>query len=223
LRNKQYLTREDAIFALKRMQDFHDECKSLYQRHGFNLLDNLGRRNIVLSQAQEKYFADALSQKFKDVRNDGRTGEPDIVIGELGQELECKLTSRHKGGAISFSTDHQTLLQKNNLDYLYVIASADFKDFAVLHFQELSVEDFRPLANGSRGKVAMAKHKGMQKCNVLYGNVVDLNEKNLVRLHTKLLVGRLPAHKRQKIQKSIEYWEKTPTKYSFELEPLDEI
>ena len=220
---KQYLTREDAIFSLKLMQDFHDECRSLYQRHGFNLLDNLGRRNIVLSQAQEKYFADALSQKFTDVRNDGRTGEPDIVIGELDKELECKLTSRHKGGAISFSTDYQTLLQKNGLDYLYVIADTDFKAFAVLHFQGLTVEDFRPLSTGARGKVAMAKHKGMQKCNVLYGNVVDLNEKNLVRLHTKLLVGRLPAHKRQKIQKSIEYWEKTPTKYSFELEPLDEI
>jgi hypothetical protein len=219
---KQYLTREDAIFALKRMQDFHDACKSLYQRHGFNLLDNLGRRNIVLSQAQEKYFADALSQKFKDVRNDGRTGEPDIVIGELGMELECKLTSRHKGGAISFSTDYQTLLQKKGLDYLYVIADTNFKAFAVLHFQGLTVEDFRPLAAGSRGKVAMAKHQGMQKCKVLYGNVVNLNEKNLTKLHIKLLVSKLPPHKRQKLQKSIAYWQNTPIKYSFELEALDE-
>ena len=220
---KNYITRDDTVFALSKMKIFHNDLRSVMARNGFDLLDNLGRRNILLSQAQEKYFADALSQKFRDVRNDGRTGEPDIVIGEMGKELECKLTSRHRGGAISFSTDYQTLLQKKGLDYLYVIADADFKAFAVLHFQGLTVEDFRPLSTGARGKVAMAKHKGMQKCTVLYGSVVDLNEKNLVRLHTKLLVGRLPAHKRQKIQKSIEYWEKTPTKYSFELEPLDEI
>ena len=219
---KQYLTRDDAIFSLKRMQDFHDECKSLYQRHGFDLLDNLGRRNILLSQAQEKYFADALSRKFKDVRNDGRTGEPDIIIGELDKELECKLTSRHKGGTISFQSDYQALLQKGALDYLYVIADENFKEFAVLHFQGLTVEDFRPLSTGSRGKIAMFKHKGIQKCTVLYGDVIDLSEKNLSRLHMKLLDSQLSASQRQKIQKSIKYWQTAPTKYSFELEALDE-
>ena len=219
---KQYLTRDDAIFSLKRMQDFHDECKSLYQRHGFDLLDNLGRRNILLSQAQEKYFADALSRKFKDVRNDGRAGEPDIIIGELDKELECKLTSRHKGGAISFQSDYQALLQKGALDYLYVIADENFKEFAVLHFQGLTVEDFRPLSTGSRGKIAMFKHKGIQKCTVLYGDVIDLSEKNLSRLHMKLLDSQLSASQRQKIQKSIKYWQTAPTKYSFELEALDE-
>ena len=219
---QEYLTRNDALSALADMKAFHDECKTMYARHGFNLLDNLGRRNIILSQAQEKYFADALSKKFKNVRNDGRTGEPDIVIGELNKELECKLTSRHKGGAISFQSDYQTLLQKENLDYLYVIGDENFESFAVLHFEGLNVDDFRPLSTGSRGKVAMFKHKGMKKCNILCGDVVDINEENLEKLHKKLLNGQLPPSKRQKIQKSIKYWQKTPTKYSYILEPLNE-
>ena len=219
---QKYLTRNDARAALADMKSFHDECKDLYTRHGFNLLDNLGRRNIILSQAQEKYFADALSKKFENVRNDGRTGEPDIIIGELKKELECKLTSRHKGGAISFQSDYHTLLQKESLDYLYVIADENFGAFAVLHFEGLSVDDFRPLSTGSRGKVAMFKHKGMKKCNILCGDVVSINEKNLEKLHKKLLNGQLPASKRQKIQKSIQYWQKTPTKYSYILEPLNE-
>lgn len=217
-----YLNRQDAIFALEKMKSFHDECKQLYSRHGFNLLDNLGRRNIVMSQAQEKYFADALSQRHKGVINDGRTGQPDIIIESLGRELECKLTSRHKGGAISFQSDYESLLQKGSLDYLYVIGDESFEKFAVLHFQGLDVNDFRPLSNGSRGKVAMYKHMGMKKCSVLIGNVLNKNEINIKKNNMKLMNSNLTVSARQKIQKSIEYWKNKPDSYTFILEGLDE-
>ena len=219
---KTYLTREGSIKALKCMKSFHDECKDLYSKHGFNLLDNLGRRNIVLSQAQEKYFADVIAEMHAGVVNDGRTGQPDIMIKSLGKELECKLTSRHKGGAISLQSDYTTLSQKGTLDYLYVIADENFESFAVLHFKDLSVEDFRPLSNGSRGKVAMYKHKGMEKCSVLVGEAVSVNEINIEKLQKKLLDPTLPAYKRQSAQKSLAYWKEKPTSYSFKLEKLNE-
>lgn len=217
-----YLTRQDAISALRNMKSFHDECKSLYDKHGFDLLDNLGRRNIVLSQAQEKFFADEISRHFEGVSNDGKTGQPDIIIESLGKELECKLTSRHKGGAITFQSDYETLLQKGSLDYLYVIADNQFEKFAVLHFQGLTVDDFRPLSNGSRGKVAMYKHKGMLKCNVLVGDTVINNEINIEKLHKKLSDASLPTYQRQRAQKSLKYWREKPSTYTFILEGINE-
>ena len=220
---KSYLTRADAIEAIKNMKSFHDECMFLYERHEMDFLDNLGRRNIVLSHAQEKFFAEALSKNHKDVINDGRTGQPDIVIQSLDKELECKLTSRHKSGAINFQSDYETLAQKNNLDYLYVIASSKFDKFAVLHFIDLNVEDFRSLSNGSRGKVSMLKHKGMKKCNVLMGDVINNNEMHIKNIQKRLLNSNLTAAKRQKEQKRLTYWKSTPGKYSFILESIDEI
>jgi len=215
------LKRQDAIVALRNMKLFHDECRSLYRKHGFDLLDNLGRRNILLSQAQEKFFADVLSKRHKGVVNDGRTGQPDINIHSLNKELECKLTSRHKGGAISFQSDYGALIQKGSLDYLYVIADDNFEKFAVLHFQDLTVEDFRPLSASSRGKVAMYKHKGMEKCNMLVGQAINNNEIHIERLHKKLLETSLTPNARQKAQKSLKHWKTTPTSYSFILEDLD--
>ena len=56
--NNKFLTRSDSIAALKQMQSFHNDLSSLMKKHSFNMLENLGRRNILLSQAQEKFFAD---------------------------------------------------------------------------------------------------------------------------------------------------------------------
>jgi len=217
-----YINRSDTFQALEKMMSFHDECKELYASHGFNLLDNLGRRNIVLSQAQEKFFADVLSKRHAGVINDGRTGQPDIVIESLDKELECKLTSRHKSGTISFQSDYESLSQKGSLDYLYVVADDKFEKFAVLHFEGLTVDDFRPLSTGARGKVAMYKHKGMKKCNVLVGSVINKNDIHIKKNHEKLMNVDLPPYLRQKAQKSLEYWKDKPTSYTFVLEGINE-
>ena len=216
-----YLNRDDATTALRSMKAFHDECKDLYDKHGFNLLDNLGRRNIVLSQAQEKFFADALAKRHDGVTNDGRTGQPDIIIGGLNKELECKLTSRHKGGAISFQSDYESLVQKGSLDYLYVIADNEFEKFVVLHFQDLTIDDFRPLSTGSRGKVTMYKHKGMKKCSVLVGDAVNNNRLHVDRLRKKLADSQLTPAQREKVEKSLVYWTNKPASFSYIPEGLD--
>ena len=215
-----YLTKEMAQSAIKKMRTFHEGARELYENFDMNLLDNLGRRNIIMSQTQEKFFAQELMKTYKGVREDGRTGEPDIVIGQLDKELECKLTSRHRSGSISFQSDFETLQKKGSLDYLYVIADSDFNKFAVLLFEGLTIEDFRPLSTGARGKVAMFKHKGMKKCRQLVGHAIDINMHNIQKCREKIKNESLPPYQRKKAQKSLEYWQKTPTKYKFVLEAV---
>ena len=214
-----YLCKKTARSAIESMSQFHDDIVKTYQRHGMDLLDNLGRRNIVMSQAQEKFFAMALSKKFDKVINDGRTGRPDIVIESIGKELECKLTSRHKSGSISFQSDYRTLSAKGSLDYLYVISDPNFEKFAVLHFIGLTTDDFRPLSSSSRGKVAMCKHKGMKKCNVLFGNVTSMNKTHIAKIKHKLSQRQSPSMKNS-LEKRLEYWKNSDEKYKFELEKL---
>ena len=113
-----YINRSMAKNALSKMKGFHEGIVGLYKEYDMDLLENLGRRNIVMSQTQEKFFAQELSKKYGGVSEDGRTGQPDIVIGELGKELECKLTSRHKSGAISFQSDYETLAKKLSLIHI---------------------------------------------------------------------------------------------------------
>ena len=194
----------------------------LYNEHGFDLLGNLGRRNILLSSAQEKFFAEQLSKKFR-VSSDGRTGEPDIILHSLDRELECKLTSRHSSGAISFQTDYETLIKKGKLDYLYVIASKDFDKFVVLHYIDLNANDFRGLSNGSRGKSQMFKYKTIDRVNVLVGKMKNINDKNIVRINNRLNSDKnISKSERNKLLKSLSYWETVPFKYSFELEDISE-
>jgi len=202
------------------MQAFHKNLIDLYGNYGIDLLGNLGRRNVMLSSIQEKFFADELAKTFKGVSNDGRTGEPDIMISEISKELECKLTSKQKSGTINFQTDHDTLVKKKELDYLYVIADEKFDKFAVFYFEKLTVDDFRPLSNGARGKVSMCKHKAMSKCTVLVGDVIIKNDVNIKKNNLRLLDVGLPLWKRQKAQKSIKYWKGVPKQYTICLEEV---
>ena len=159
-----YITRDTALSAVSRMKCFHEDVVRTYSEYGMDLLDNLGRRNIVMSQVQETFFAQELGKIYNNVKEDGRTGQPDIIIGEIDREVECKLTSRHKTGAISFSTDHGTLAQKGELDYLYVVCDREFKKFCVIHFEKLTVEHFRHVSPGSQGKSSDEKISDNSGC-----------------------------------------------------------
>lgn len=214
-----YLTRPMALEAIELMKSFHSAVLTAYSHHGMDLLDDLGRRNIVMSKAQEKFFAQVLSEAYSGVKEDGTTGQPDIMVGEIGVELECKLTSRHKGGGISLQTDYETLERKGSLDYLYVVAGPEFKRFCVLHFEGLTIEDFRKLSPGARGKVAMYKWKGMKKCNVLVGNVRNLSADRIQMIDAQVSEG-LPPLKEKTLLASRHYWASNPARYSIELEEV---
>jgi hypothetical protein len=212
-----------SIKAIKRMKTLHEDLKGLYTKHGLDLLDNIGRRNIVMSQAQELYFAQSLSDVFANVSVSGKTGQPDIIIGSehsiMNKELECKLTSKSARGAINLQTDYLTLSRKESLDYLYLISDLPFEKFAVLHFIDLNVSDFHPVRNAARGKVQMKKFEGMKKCNILLGKVTNLNEMNITKLINKIK-GDNTEKKLLKLTNSLAYWKTTPTRYTYELESV---
>lgn len=169
------LQRSQAIKACTRMRNFYLDLKQLYTDHGIDLEANRGRRNILMSGPMEKFLAEEMhsSGLYESVINDGRTGCADILVND-DIELECKLTSpSQSSGAIAFQTDHDTLLRKGSLDYVYIIADPTFEKFCVIHFMDLTIDDFRNLSPGARGKVQMYKYRGMEKANILVGSATS--------------------------------------------------
>lgn len=216
------ITREMSIVALQKMKKFHDDLKTLFDSHGMNLLDNLGRRNILLSGAQEKYFSDELRTSFI-VSNDGSTGKPDIIVtsqdGSSTTEIECKITTRNKHGGIIFQTDHTSIVKKGKLDYLYVVADPEFSRFSVLYFKDLTPEDFQLPGKGSRGRSIMSKHKAFSKCTVLIGSYSCVNDRRIRDLEEKL-TGKMSPAKKRNCEKSLEYWKTAAHKYEIDLESV---
>ncbi len=181
------LTREITVSACKKMMDFHNDLSDLFGRHDMDLLKNRGRRNILMSEPMERFLAEGLDKTglFEKVVSDGRTGFPDIVVeSSTGDyEIECKLTSPHQSsGTIAFQTDHDTLVRKGKLDYVYIIANESFDGFCALYFKDLTAEDFRDISPGARGKVQMYKHKGMKKATVLMGKAISHDEKKIQKI-----------------------------------------
>ena len=214
-----YITKDMARKALANMQAFHSDLDSLYSSYDFDLKENLGRRNILLSQAQEAFFAKALQDVYPTTTNNGRTGEPDIVIPELDRELECKLTSRQKSGSIAFQSDYETLQKKGSLDYLYVIASEDFDEFTSIHYSGLTVDDFRPLSNGARGKVQLRKHVAANKATVVFGSVDDLRIEQINSIKEKIASSENKGTKKyKKLLDRLSYWQGANARYRFNTE-----
>lgn len=217
-----YILKDDVNYALQKMQNFYVELNKLYSSHGFNLTDNLGRRNILMSHAQEAFFAEALQRRYPKTRNDGATGEPDIFIPELNKELECKLTSRHQSGAISFQSDFETLQRKGSLDYLYIIASRDFDAFSVLHYRGLTIEDFRRPSPGSRGKVQLKKHVADAKLAILFGNVENINEGHVQNISNQINISKdTSTKKHKKLEERLQFWKNSNSRYKFHTEFLN--
>lgn len=214
-----YVNKEHVRHALLRMKKFHNDLHDLHKSYGLHMLENTGRRNILMSSVQEEFFAEALSSSYKDVVNNGKTGEPDIFVGELDRELECKITTPTPKGGINLQTDYRTLQKKGSLDFLYVIADREFEKFVVLHYSDLSPDDFIAPSASSRGKAKLTKHVAAAKCNVLWGKVHSKNDIELKKLKKKLATcSDLAIKKREKIVKSMNYWQTQPTNYRYEFE-----
>ena len=174
-----YITENDAREILSRMKGFESDLRGVYENWSYDFRENLGRRNALVSMAQETETARVLSRKFRGVSSDGAPGKPDIVIGEIGAELECKLTSGSRSGNsvnFDFRTDWETICNKEKLDYIYILADENFEKFAFLFFEGLTPDDFFPPASGSRGKSRMNKEKGMKKCTPLFGSFIKRND-----------------------------------------------
>jgi len=184
-----YITREDVLEVLGQMQDFESRLASLFEDYDYNLRDNLGRRNMLLSAVQEKETARVLRKTYIKVESDGAPGKPDVVICDIDKELECKLTSGSKsGGHISFSlnTDYATLKNKGSLDYLFILSNDNFDKFCVIFFEGLTIDDYFPPASGSRGKSRMRKQTAIKKATFLVGDVDNLADAQIEKIDFEL-------------------------------------
>jgi len=188
-----YITRADALQILKNMYMFESGLKAFFSKFEYDLHENLGRRNILLSNAQEKETQKVLSKKYKSVISDGAPGKPDVVIEDINVELECKLTSGSRSnGTITYNlqTDWETICNKGKLDYNYIVASEDFTKFCYIIFEGLTPDDFHPPSTGARGKARMRKETAYKKATFLVGSMTD-NAKLRIESIENEIVSRL--------------------------------
>jgi len=163
--------------VLASIKAFENDLNATFNQYGYNLRDNTGRRNALVSQAQEREVANVLRTVFDEVIEDGSPGQPDVVVKDINKELECKLTSgTGETPTYALQTDWDTLQRKGSLDYMWIICNRNFDKFCVLYFEGLTTDDFFPPASGSRGKARMNKKLGMQKLTCLHGDIGTQNE-----------------------------------------------
>ena len=70
-----YLTRAGVARTLHRMKEFEAALKKTFEDYRLSFRENSGRRNVLMSQAQEVFFADLLCETGYKAICDGRTGE----------------------------------------------------------------------------------------------------------------------------------------------------
>ena len=171
------------------MIGYNNDLTSTMSKYNINFGDNVCRRNAILSEAQERFFAEELVAHGISATSDGHVGQADIVLlknDKPYREIECKLTSEKSGGGFSMQTDAETIENKGQLDYLYLLTNRSFDRFALLYFHQLDRYDFSNVSTGSRGKVQMIKHRAMKKCTPILGEVVDNRISYIDRLRDKL-------------------------------------
>lgn len=214
-----YVTKQQVKSALQRMQSFNVELNLLFSKYGMSFEGNTGRRNVLLSQAQENFLADELRKMFPLTRSDGRTGEPDISIPELQKVLECKLTSPLASGSCNFQSDKEAF-STGKKDFIYFIADSKMEAFAVLHFEGLDRDDFGDCKESARGRVKMRKSKTYDRCRVLYGSYEPRNKKMLESIESKISHTRKGTKAYSNLLKRKKHWEESEESFTLTLLPL---
>ena len=215
----QYLTKQMAVDAIKKMKNFHQSLVELHEEYDLDFFADLGRRNILMSRPQEVFFCDQIKKSFSSANSDGRTGQPDIMVPELNKELECKITTKRKGGSWAFQADYATLERKGSCDFLYVCCDEDFSNFAVYYFDSLTVDNFKPPAPGSRGKSRLLVRTCIDKCYPLVGSLHERNKVFIKNAENKLSEA-VTQEQKNKAQKSIDFWNNSEKSYTIVLEEI---
>ncbi len=215
----QYLTKEMAVSAILKMKNFHQSLVGIHEEYNLDFFSDLGRRNILMSRPQEVFFCEQIKKSFPSANSDGRTGQPDIMVPEINRELECKITTKRKGGSWAFQADYATLERKGSCDFLYVCCNEDFSEFAVFYFDNLTTENFKPPAPGSRGKSRLMLRTCVNQCHVLVGSLHERNKVFLKKANEKLISSTTNSEKK-KAQKSIDFWNSSEKSYTIVLEEI---
>jgi len=217
-----YLTRYSAQEAVKNVISFSKEVDTLYRRHEISVTDDVGRKNILLSAAQEKFFAQALENAGYECKVDGKTGAPDILVKVNGvwRELECKVSCRSKKGSWQLQTDERTLENKGECDFLYLLFNRDHTEVGVLFFEALTPEDFHKASDSSRGKARMKKHVAFKKCTALLGVITDRRQVYLSN-YKKKYKSATSIKMKNRMHDKIKLWENKNSQFSISLESVD--
>ena len=214
-----YLDATMAKEAILKMKKFHNDLLSLHEDYGIDFFQDLGRRNILMSRPQEIFFCQEIQKRWSRATSDGRTGQPDILIPEFGKELECKITTKRKGGSWSFQADYATLERKGSCDFLYVCCDEKFENFGVFYFRDLTIADIKPPAPGSRGKSRLLIRNCISRCESLVGNIFNRNQIFMAKANKKLEIAQNDYEKKAAL-KSLNYWKSTPNSYTIKLDKV---
>ena len=218
-----YLNREASIQAIKKIHELFSELNELYGKHGINLDADLGRKNILISAAQEHFFAQAIDSLVGNAASDGRTGMADIVIGSLGdKEVECKVVCRGKTGSWSLQADKATLERKGACDFLYLLFDREHENTAVLLFEDLVPDDFYDPSPGSRGKARLKKSSAFKKCTPLVGSFTNLRE-GWINKYTAMLKNAVTVPEAKKAEQKLQMWYNKEDSYNIQLESVNEL
>ena len=216
-----YLTREASVEAIKNITDLFTDINTLYDKYGIDLGNDVGRKNILISAAQEHFFAEAIKSVVGECSSDGRTGMADIVIESLdNREVECKVVCRGKTGSWSLQADKATLEKKGSCDFLYLLFDREHANVAVLLFEDLVPDDFYDPAPGSRGKARLKKSTAFKKCIPLVGGFKNLREEWVNEYLRRSKAATSPIQAKTAEQK-MEAWYNKPDSYSIQLESVD--
>ena len=216
-----YLDRDSSIKAIKNIKGLFSEITDLYGKYGIDLGNDVGRKNILISAAQEHFFAQAIESIVGDCSSDGRTGMADIVIGSLGdREVECKVVCRGKSGSWSLQADKATLERKGSCDFLYLLFDRTHENVAVLLFEDLVPDDFYDPAPGSRGKARLKKSSAFKKCIPLVGGFNNLRHAWIEEYRSRREAASTPQEA-EKVEQKLQAWYNKPDSYSIQLESVD--
>lgn len=219
----QYLTRESSLKAIGNITSLFHDIRGLYSKYGIDISKDVGRQNILISAAQEHFFADAINESFGICSNDGRTGAADIIIECLdNRELECKVVCQGKTGSWHLQTDKATLEKKGSCDFLYLLFDRKHENVGVFLFPSLTPDDFKDPSPGSRGKARLNKRTAFKKCVPLVGSFHDKRRAYMERYEREMSEGETEAQRKKAAQK-LEMWYNKPSCYSIQLESLNEI
>lgn len=218
-----YLDRSSSVKAIKDIKSLFSDLDDVYSKYGIDISRDVGRKNILISAAQEHFFAEAIKGIVGDCSNDGRTGMADIVIGSLDdREVECKVVCQGKKGSWSLQADKASLERKGSCDFLYLLFDRDHENVAVFLFSDLVADDFYDPAPGSRGKARLKKSTAFKKCTPIVGNFKNLRKEYVDKYSADLSAAVTEAQK-NKAEQKLEMWYNKEDSYRISLESVYEL
>ena len=219
-----YLDRKNSILAIKNIQSLFLDLEKVYSSYGINISRDVGRKNILISAAQEHFFAQAIGNIVENCTNDGRTGMADIVIESLdNREVECKVVCKGKSGSWSLQTDKASLERKGSCDFLYLLFDRSHDNVAVFLFNDLVADDFYDPSPGSRGKARLKKSKAFKKCTPLVGSFLNKRKHYMTKYLKESLADSSSSKAKDNAEQKYQMWYNKDDSYSIQLESVNEL